>query len=83
MPTILRAGGFRVVIYGPPREHQPPHVHVEHGPAGLVVLRLATDTTPVKIWAVYNMKSRDVLRAYRLVERHHDLLMKAWRVMHG
>lgn len=39
MPTVLREDGFRVVVYGPPREHPPPHVHVEHGAKGLVVIR--------------------------------------------
>ena len=26
MPTVLRIGGLRVVIY--PNDHQPPHVHI-------------------------------------------------------
>ena len=82
MPTVLRADGFRIVVYGPPREHPPPHVHVEYGATGLMVLRLATKTSPQRVWAVYGMKDREVLRAYRLVERHHDMLMQAWRAIH-
>src|SRR5439155_17759960 len=29
MPTVLRVGPFRVIIFLPPREHRPPHVHVQ------------------------------------------------------
>ncbi len=82
MPTVLRADGFRIVMYGPPREHPPPHVHVEYGTSGLVVLRLATGTSPQKVWAVYGMMERDVRRAYCLVDRHHEMLMHAWREIH-
>jgi hypothetical protein len=82
MPTVVRADGFRIVVYGPPREHPPPHVHVECGILGLVVLRLASKTSAAKVWAVYNMKDRDVLRAYRLVEKHHEILLEAWRRIH-
>jgi hypothetical protein len=82
MPTVLRVDGFRILVHGPPREHPPPHAHVELGTSGLVVIRLATRTSPQKVWAVYNMKDRDVLRAYRLVEEHHDVLMQAWRAIH-
>jgi len=82
MPTVLRVDGFRIVVYGPPREHPPPHVHVERGTSGLVIIRLGTGRSPPKLWAVYGMKDRDVLQAFRLVEQHHDLLMQTWRAIH-
>jgi hypothetical protein len=37
MPTVLRIGGLRVVIY--PNDHPPAHVHVL-GPGWLVVINL-------------------------------------------
>jgi hypothetical protein len=37
MPTVLRVGGLRVVIY--PNDHPPAHVHVL-GPGWLVVIHL-------------------------------------------
>jgi len=80
--TILRAGRFRVAIYGPPREHPPPHVHVECG-SGVVIIRLGGPTRPPAVWAVYDVSDRDALRAYRLVEAHHARLLSAWRDMHG
>ncbi len=83
MPTIVREDGFVVRVYGPPREHPPPHVHVEHGAESLVVIRLGHDAAPPLVWAVYGMKRTDVLRAFRLVEKHHALIEAAWRRIHG
>jgi hypothetical protein len=83
MPAILRAGGFVVRVHGPPREHPPPHVHVERGTDQLVVIRLGTATTPPRVWAVYRMSNQDVVRAFRLVEQHHALIESAWRSIHG
>jgi hypothetical protein len=82
MPTVVREAGFRVAIYGPPREHPPPHAHVEFG-TGLVIIRLGIGSRPPRVWAVYDMKDRDVVRAFRLVERHHDRILEAWRAIHG
>ena len=82
MPTILRENGFRVLVHGPPREHPPPHVHVEHGTSGLVVIRLRSIASPPRVWAAYDMLDRDVVRATRLVERHHTAIMQAWRAIH-
>lgn len=82
MPTILRKGGFVVKLYGPPREHAPPHVHVEHGPDELVVIRLRTKESPQRVWRAYGMKDSDVLTAFRLVEAHHRRILRAWRKLH-
>ena len=43
MPTVLRLGGLRVVIY--PNDHSPPHVHVI-GPAGEAIFRLNCPAGP-------------------------------------
>ena len=83
MPTIIRAQGFAVRVFGPPREHAPPHVHVTMGKEGLVVIRLPAAASPPVIWRVYHMKSRDVVRAFRLIEANAPLLLDAWRRIHG
>lgn len=83
MPRVLEEEGFTVRIYGPPREHPPAHVHVEYGQEELVIIRLGTTTSPPRVWAVYGMKDRDVLRAWRLVERHQVAILAAWRRVHG
>ncbi len=83
MPTVVREAGFVLRIYGPPREHAPPHVHVERGRSDVVVIRLGLGGRPPKVWAVYGMNSQDVVRAYRLVERHADLIRTKWKEIHG
>ena len=83
MPTVLRDDGFTVRVHGPPREHPPPPAHVERGAEQVVVIRRGTSEAPPAVWKVFGMSSRDVLRAYRLVERHHVAIEAAWRKIHG
>lgn len=82
MPTVLRVRGFRVVIYLPPREHEPPHVHVWKGDAE-VVIALATAGVVQTIRAVAGMRSSDVVQAFWIVEEHAELLLNRWRELHG
>jgi len=82
MPTVLTEGGFAIRIYLPPREHEPPHVHVVKG-GGEAVIALGNDETPPVLDRVYGMRARDVLRAYRIVEANRTRLLEAWRRYHG
>ena len=75
--------GFEFEYTSPPREHPPPHVHVEKGAEGLVILRLALPGKPLAVRHVYKMRNSDVVRAYRLVEQHHEAILQAWRALHG
>lgn len=84
MPTVVRLGTLTVKVYGPPREHPPPHVHVEVGHAGVVVLRLPLDDKPLEVWRVYGTVSeRDAVAAVQLVEAHEFAIRAAWERMHG
>ena len=83
MPTIIRQGGFCIRIFGPPREHGPPHVHVYKGSDAVVVIRLGSSGQGPAIREIYNMKRVDVVKAYRLVEAHAHALQKAWEDIHG
>ena len=83
MPTLLRKEGFRVMIFGPPREHGPPHVHVYKGSAAVVVIRLAAAGQTPSIREVYDMGRADVVKAYRLVEAHAQTLREAWESIHA
>ena len=82
MPTILAEDGFRIRIWGPPREHPPPHVHIQKGADGLIVIRLRIGAKPLEVWEVFNVRDSEVLAAVRLVEKHHDPLLAAWRRIH-
>jgi Domain of unknown function (DUF4160) len=82
VPTVLRVGGFAVRIYLPPREHEPPHVHVV-GAGGEIVVTLGDANTPPALREAYRMRRRDVLSAYRVVEEYQLALLTAWEMYHG
>jgi hypothetical protein len=71
-----------VRIYLPPREHEPPHVHVVKGGTE-VVIRLGDAEALPQVGEVYGMRSADVMRAYRIVEANQALLLEKWRYHHG
>ena len=50
MVKVHDEGAFRVYIYAPPREHQPPHVHVECTRGGELVVRLGGEGVAASIW---------------------------------
>jgi len=83
LPTILREDGFVVRVFGPPREHPPPHVHVECGREAVVIIRLGSARHSPSVRAVYRMHARDIAAALALIERHHGELVLAWREIHG
>lgn len=81
MPTVLTQNGFYVRMYLPPREHGPPHVHVRY--AGTeVIIALGDATTAPTIVEVHGMGTREVVRAYRIVEANQARLLKAWGLYH-
>ena len=82
MPTVLRAGGFRIVIFLPPREHEPPHVHVR-STSGEVVINLAVGSKPQMVRSTVGMRTNEVALAYWLVEEHTEQLLERWRALHG
>lgn len=81
MPAVLRVGGFRVMIYPPPREHRPPHVHVFNSD-GEVVIELASGQRPQGIRRVSGMRESDAWIAFRIVALHTSLLNRLWREYH-
>jgi len=76
MPTLLRSGGLRVVIY--PNDHPPAHVHVV-GPGWVVVINLFGP----EVREVINCDDRMARRALQLIAAHRRELMDAWNRFHG
>ncbi|WP_428991582.1 DUF4160 domain-containing protein [Methylocapsa aurea] len=76
MPTILRLGGLRIVIY--PNDHPPAHVHVI-GPGWEVVI----DVIRLELREAIGCAEHDARRSLRLVADHRDDLLEAWRRIHG
>ena len=50
MVMVHEEGAFRVYVYSPPREHQPPHVHVECTRGGEVLIQLGDENTAPALW---------------------------------
>jgi hypothetical protein len=76
MPTVLRAGGLRVVIYL--NDHPPAHVHVL-GPGWVVVV----DLLGPAVREVIGCGEREAHRALRLIIDYRHELIDAWRRIHG
>lgn len=77
MPTVLRVGGLRFVVY--PNDHPPVHVHV-FGPGWIVVVNLQG---PEVREVVGPCSRRDARRVLDLVVEHRKALLEAWRRFHG
>ncbi len=50
MVRIREEGPFGVYVYAPPREHQPPHAHVECSRGGEVLIRLGDESMGPSLW---------------------------------
>lgn len=83
MVKIHDEGGFRVYVYAPPREHQPPHVHVEALRGGELLVRLGDESTPSSLWQNHHMSAPDAREALRIVELHKLRFLDEWRKLHG
>ena len=65
---VHEEGAFRVYVYSPPREHQPPHVHVECTRGGEVLIQLGDENTAPALWQNHHMSAVDAREALRIVE---------------
>jgi hypothetical protein len=83
MSKVYDEGGFQVYVYAPPREHRPPHVHVECTAGGEVLILLGGETTGPSLWQNHHMRAMDAKEALRIVETHQQQLIAEWRRLHG
>lgn len=83
MGRVFREGGFEVYVYAPPREHRPPHAHVECERGGEVVVTLGDDCTAPSLSRNHHMRATDARQALRIVESYQDAFLKEWRRLHG
>ena len=80
MPTILRFGAFRIMIYTD--DHAPAHVHVA-GNGGLVIFNLDEANRTVSIREEYDVSKRDARLIADYLGLNIGILMAAWRQLHG
>jgi hypothetical protein len=79
VPTVLRIGGLRAVIY--PNDHRPAHVHVIGD--GEAVFQLHCPGGPPELRESYGFKPSEVNRiAAALADRLAELCNE-WRAIHG
>ena len=83
MVKIHDEGGFRVYVYSPPREHRPPHVHVESARGGEVLIRLGEGDTAPHLWQNHHMSPADARQAPQIVIANRDRFLAEWRKLHG
>lgn len=80
MPTVLRFGAYRVVIY--PNDHRPAHVHVIG--AGLeAVFELNCPAGPVALRENYGFARRELAKIAAILNENIARLCVAWRDVHG
>jgi hypothetical protein len=80
VPTVLRIGGLRVVIY--PNDHRPAHVHVI-GDGHEAVFDLQCPNGPPELRENYGFSRRDVGRVRRTLSASLAAPCDEWRIIHG
>jgi hypothetical protein len=80
MPTVLRLGGLRVVIY--PSDHRPAHVHVI-GQGGEAVFILHCPDGPPELRESYGFKRPELGRIETALAGVVPALCAEWSAIHG
>jgi Domain of unknown function (DUF4160) len=80
MPTVLRIGGLRLVIW--PNDHDPAHVHVFSEEAEAKIALGESNGHP-RLIENRRMKRSDLSKALKGVSEHRLMLMEKWSKFHG
>lgn len=80
VPTVLRFGGLRVVIYV--NDHRPAHVHLI-GRGSEAVFHLNCPAGPVELRENYGFSRRETRRIEAVLTNHLTKLCSAWEDIHG
>ena len=80
MPTVLRIGALRVVIY--PNDHRPAHVHVI-GQGHAAVFELNCPGGPLYLRENYGFTTVQIQRMRAELREHLVKLCQSWEEIHG
>ena len=80
MPTVLRIGALRFVIWL--NDHDPAHAHVFSAQAEAKIELGEPDGHP-RLIENRRMKRSDLSKALNVVFEHRSMLMDKWRKIHG
>ncbi|NQV80249.1 MAG: DUF4160 domain-containing protein [Alphaproteobacteria bacterium] len=80
MPTVMRIGGLRVVVY--PNDHRPAHVHVI-GDDCEAVFNLQCPGGPPRLRENYGFGAPQLSRIEEDLTAHLPDLCESWSTIHG
>ena len=80
MPSVVRFGGLRVVVY--PNDHRPAHVHVM-GKGHEAIFNFNCPTGPVELRENYGFSGRELGRIQQELSGNLGQLCDAWEKIHG
>lgn len=80
MPTVLRIGGLRVIIY--PSDHRPAHVHVRNADGEAVFILHCPDGPPT-LRESYGFRRSDLGGVIDALSASLTLLCAEWSAIHG
>lgn len=80
MPTIFNINGFRFIIW--PADHEPPHVHLFKG-KGEAKISIGNDDDEPRLMTIHGLAKQEVRQVWKIVAEHQELLLAAWRDIHG
>ena len=80
MPTVLRFGGLRVIIF--PNDHRPAHVHIDGGDRAAVFVLNCPDGPP-ELRENYGFRLRELTGVARTLDNHLTELCERWSEIHG
>ena len=80
VPTVMRLGGLRIVVY--PNDHRPAHVHVI-GRGCEAVFNLNCPLGPVELRENFGFPSRELSHIFDVLTVGLEDLCRAWEHIHG
>jgi hypothetical protein len=80
MPTVLRLGAWRAVIY--PNDHRPAHVHII-GQGCEAVFDLHCPNGPPELRENYRFGLREIGRIEKILTANLAALCREWERIHG
>lgn len=80
MPTVLRFGAFRVMIFL--NDHRPAHVHVV-GRGHWAVFGLNCPAGPANLRQNFGLSRRELRDVQDALAGHEAMLCRKWREVHG
>ncbi len=81
MPTVLRLGKIRVVIYS--NDHPPPHVHAVMGDEARAKFNLNCPEGPVELVEQEGFKLADIRQIGMAIAENLTAICAKWNEIHG